>query len=444
MSNGIRTRENVATMGRNHPTLAAYRAAVRQMKNLPQSDPRNWERQAQIHLGLTGPLDPAGCPHGNWYFLPWHRKYILDFEEICRDLSGDPNFALPYWDWTQNPSIPGPFWRGTLLDTREVDRDDIIPAQFVGQPIIDDIMRQTDFELFASSRPFGQNNTDRRWQRATGGQALLERTPHNNVHDWIGGNMQTFSSPLDPIFWLHHCNIDRLWAEWNAPPRSRPNTSSALWTNFTLLPFNTLVGTLQSITQLGYTYDTLAQPQLAVVSPLPPLLERARERFELMEPQVASLEQAVSFPVQTPQSALPLAAEAVSAEAVSAQDAAEDGAPKVVTFVRGVEPPEDRRLTVNVFLNCPYLSAETPVSDPHYVGNFAFFGVHEHEDEEAEGEHDMKMSFVFDLSYTVNRLRALESGLDSQLTVQLMPKPYEGRNVQSQEIRIEGVQIYYT
>lgn len=248
--------------------------------------------------------------------------------------------------------------------------------------------------------------------------------------------MQTFMSPLDPIFWLHHCNIDRLWAEWNAPPRSRPNTSDALWTTFSLLPFNTLVGSLQSVTQLGYTYDTLAQPQLAVVSSLPPLLERARERFELMEPQVASLEQAVSFPVQTPQSALPLAA-----EAVSAQDVAEDGAPKVVGFVRGVEPPEDRRVTVNVFLNCPYLSAETPVSDPHYVGNFAFFGVHEHE--EAEGEHDMKKSFVFDLSYTVNRLRALESDLDSQLTVQLMPKSIEGRNVQSEEIRIEGVEIVY-
>ena len=438
MSNGLRTRENVAGMGANHPTLAAYRAAVEQMKNLPQTDPRNWRRQAEIHV--------TSCPHGNWYFLPWHRKYILDFEEICRDLSGNPNFALPYWDWTQNPSIPGPFWRGTLLDrTRDVDRDDIIPAQFVGQPIIDNILRQTDFELFASTRPFGQNNTDpQRWQRAGGGQALLERTPHNNVHNWIGGNMATFESPLDPAFWLHHCNIDRLWAEWNAPPRSRPNTSDVLWTNLSLLPFNTLVRNLQSVTQLGYTYDTLAQPQLAEVSESPPLLERARERFELTEPQVASLEQSVSFPVQTPQSALPVAAEAVSAEAVSAQDVAEDGAPKVVAFVRGVEPPEDRRVTVNVFLNCPYLSAETPVSDPHHVGNFAFFGVHEHEHEEAEGEHDMKKSFVFDLSNTVNRLQSLESDLDSQLTVQLMPKPYAGRNVQPEEIRIEGVEIVYT
>ena len=161
MPNGLKRRENVAGMGTNHPTLASYRAAVRQMKSLPQSDPRNWTRQAQIHQN--------NCPHGNWYFLPWHREYVLEFERICRDLSGNPNFALPYWNWTQNRRIPGPFWRGTLLDTtRVVGPDDRIPGQFVRQSIIDNILGQTDFELFASTRPFGQNNTDPVWQR-TGG-----------------------------------------------------------------------------------------------------------------------------------------------------------------------------------------------------------------------------------------------------------------------------------
>jgi tyrosinase len=353
-------------------------------------------------------------------------------------LSGNPNFALPYWNWTQNRRIPAPFWQGTLLDTtRTVGPDDRIPARFVRQSIIDNILGQTDFELFASTRPFGQNNTDPVWQRRRGAASLLEATPHDNVHVWISGNMQTFMSPLDPIFWLHHCNIDRLWAEWNAPPRNHPNTSNGLWRNFTLRPFNTLVGILQSVTQLGYTYDTLAQPQLAVVSDLPPLLERARNRFELMEPRTASLGQEVSFSVQTPESAVSLAAEAVAEEDVSA-----DGGPKVLAFVRGVEPPQDKQVTVNVFLNCPYLSADTPVSDPHYVGTFTFFSAHEHEDE-AEGEHDMKLSFAFDLTETVARLRALEPDLESRLTLQLLPVPLEGRDVAPEEIRIEGVEIVY-
>jgi hypothetical protein len=44
MSNGLRTRENMAGMDANHPTLPAYRAAVEHLKNLPQTDPRNWVR----------------------------------------------------------------------------------------------------------------------------------------------------------------------------------------------------------------------------------------------------------------------------------------------------------------------------------------------------------------------------------------------------------------
>ena len=46
------------------------------MLGLPATDPRNWYRYALIHA-----LD---CPHGNWWFLPWHRGYLGWFERICR------------------------------------------------------------------------------------------------------------------------------------------------------------------------------------------------------------------------------------------------------------------------------------------------------------------------------------------------------------------------
>jgi tyrosinase len=448
MANELRRRENVAGMDSSHPMLSSYAEAVQRMKDLPQSDPRNWERQAQIHFD--------GCPHGNWYFLPWHRAYVLEFEEICQEMSGNPDFALPYWNWTQNNSIPGPFWQGTLLDTtREIGPTASISVLFVRQRLIDALLREVDFELFASFKPVGQNNTDQNWQRVPGGGALLERTPHDAVHVWIGGqsgNMRTLMSPRDPIFWLHHCNIDRLWAEWNAPPLGHGNTSDAHWTDFRLSPFNKVVGDLQDITQLQYTYDTLAQPQPVQPSPLPPLLDRATNRFELMEPRVASLGREVSFAVETPQSALPLAAEAVSTE-----DGAVEGGPKVLAFVRGVEEPQDPQVTVNVFLNCPYLSTETPVSDPHYVGNFTFFGFHgdhgggdhheEHDDHgiddaHAEGGHNTK-SFAFDLTKIVDRLGTQESDLESRLTVQLLPVPFEGRDVPHEEIKIAGVEIVY-
>ena len=68
--------------------IPSYKKAVGAMLALDPSDPRNWYRNAMVHL-----LD---CPHGNWWFLPWHRAYLGWFEETCRELSGGPDFALPY------------------------------------------------------------------------------------------------------------------------------------------------------------------------------------------------------------------------------------------------------------------------------------------------------------------------------------------------------------
>ena len=86
--------------------LDSYKKAIRAMLALPPTDPRNWYRHMLIHA-----LD---CPHGNWWFLPWHRGYLGWFERICRDLSGDPQFALPYWDWTKEPRVPKQMFEDVL------------------------------------------------------------------------------------------------------------------------------------------------------------------------------------------------------------------------------------------------------------------------------------------------------------------------------------------
>jgi len=62
-------------MTASDPDFAAMQSAVAAMKALPQSDPRNWLRFSDIHRNF--------CPHGNWYFLPWHRAYILSFERFA-------------------------------------------------------------------------------------------------------------------------------------------------------------------------------------------------------------------------------------------------------------------------------------------------------------------------------------------------------------------------
>jgi tyrosinase len=39
---------------------------------------------------------------------------------------------------------------------------------------------------------------------------------HNVVHGWVGGSMLPSTSPNDPCFFLHHCFVDKVWADWQA------------------------------------------------------------------------------------------------------------------------------------------------------------------------------------------------------------------------------------
>jgi len=59
--------------------------------------------------------------------------------------------------------------------------------------------------------------------------SALEQNPHNNVHNQISGTMGGLMSPLDPIFWVHHCNIDRLWVKWLSQGGGRSNPVDAAW-----------------------------------------------------------------------------------------------------------------------------------------------------------------------------------------------------------------------
>ena len=86
--------------------LASYARGIQAMLKMPADDPRNWFRNAFVHF-----LD---CPHGNWWFYVWHRGYVGYFERTIRQLSGDPGFAMPYWDWTQQPEIPASMFDGVL------------------------------------------------------------------------------------------------------------------------------------------------------------------------------------------------------------------------------------------------------------------------------------------------------------------------------------------
>jgi len=119
---------------------------------------------------------------------------------------------------------------------------------------INAVLANTDFTSFTSVIPAVQD---------VGG---LEGV-HNGVHDWfdhsVDSTMNTIAiASADPIFWMHHANIDRIWARWQFNnPGQLPNLpASALddkqqpanvmdpWTRYTEPNTRGIVG-------LGYAYD---------------------------------------------------------------------------------------------------------------------------------------------------------------------------------------------
>lgn len=48
---------------------------------------------------------------------------------------------------------------------------------------------------------------------------------HNGVHAWVGGTMtDIMTSPADPLFWMHHVNVDRIYALWQKNHTDSPDT----------------------------------------------------------------------------------------------------------------------------------------------------------------------------------------------------------------------------
>jgi tyrosinase len=428
------------------PILVTYRAAVNYMKNLPSSDRRSWAYQADIHNNW--------CTHGNWYLLPWHREYLLAIENIIRGLPvvGASNFAMPYWNWTRNRQLPAALTRATLSDgspnplydgTRQVAPDASVPEELTRQGLMDSIYGQTRFESFGSSRPTGQNDLSGSWQRRTGTYGQLEATPHNGVHTWIRGNMGSRFSPLDPIFWLHHGNIDRIWASWNA--QGNANTSDGLWRNFVFRqnfarPDGVLYDrAVRDVSMSAYSYDRL-DPRpgtTAALMLLPesewfevaalgdgPAVGQLRGIFRVSNDRGAMLGQPASIPVDLQGKGSQLSSRALLR-------LLDIEAPSVAN------PP-----FVRVFVNHPTIGPNTPPSGAYYVGTVAFFDTHAQQHAAGHVSSGARLfSFELSLTPTIEKLRGLGKMRDT-LTVQIVPVSL-GTTVQQVGIKPRAVEIEF-
>ena len=411
----VKVRPDVSTLDPNGPELRALRAGVGALKQLPESSPRHWAALARIHSGF--------CPHRNWFFLPWHRAFVLHFEQICREASGDPDFMLPYWDWANSPRVPAPFWGAgnPLMHTRRIRPDNSASPSFAGQRVLygannfGGILRVTDFITFAG----GIATSQRRGSSA----GRLEGGPHNYIHSFIGGDMGGMTSPLDPIFWLHHANVDRLWTEWERLSPGR-TTSNPRWLDFSLEGFDGIrpqnqpalkVSDTLSTYPLGYRYPsqpaTPPSPQPLAAAPEAAQPELHAERT--IDAQ-ATTREPLSFAI-TASSALQNRVR----RAATTPTAALGDTRTRLRLVLEVEPPETPLIGVRVFL-----SFQTPVpnrqfGDPNYVGSFTFFG----QEHEGHGSGDeAAIRFAFDVTRTIRKLaRAGLYRANSDLQVSLVP-----------------------
>ena len=264
------TRRNVWSLKQEWaPELLWYARGVKVLKSRAFSDVTSWRYQAAIHgieevvwrqFGWLQPdenppntadylnQDRNQCQHHTWYFLPWHRGYLAAFESIVRaainTLPKPPDdWALPYWNYNDakaaNPrALPKEFtsksWPdggvNPLFEPRRFGRGDGVVVIREQDVDLTPALSDPDFEGVLNGSPgFGGVRTPFQHNADRANEGILEQGPHDPVHGLVGGalkgtnprdwkNLGLMSMPLtaalDPIFWLHHANIDRLWEVW--------------------------------------------------------------------------------------------------------------------------------------------------------------------------------------------------------------------------------------
>jgi tyrosinase len=448
------TRYNLASAN-GQVMLKKYAQAVKLMMALPPSDPRSWTFQWYTHAVPTNTTKAAAITQifgsgsspqktlatAMWntcqahfsaadepYFLPWHRMYVCYFEEIIRALLHDPNFSLPYWNYSvpagyplpkefrmQNDPLWGPLFRP--------NRRSVVNA---GQPIFTGMGSAMDLNPASALAQANYLPTG----VVPGFNQALDQGVHGSVHVFVGNNMGMGSIPWaanDPIFWMHHCNIDRIWASWNNSGHVNPTT--AAWLNKVFVfagpdgkGVKAIVKDYTNTKKCDYKYDQLIGSPLVVAAPAAPGIAAAAAA------PPATVAKSQSGPI-----ALGAAPVRVNVQAAASPPAVAPGAaPAAAPLAARLSAlPENRRLYLvinnikadaqpgtlyRVYLDLP---EGTPPSDPlnsNYVGSFNFFDAVPHGDDHGNASKPVS----FDITNVASNLES-RGLLKTDHTVTIVP-----------------------
>lgn len=251
------TRKNQATLSAGEKS--AFINAVLALKNNVPSQiglSNRYDDYVQIHMDSM--MTDPGWAHRGPAFCPWHRVLLRNLELDLQAVDATVN--LPYWDWTvqnsSDPTVAGSPWADNFMggngDSGQDDKVMTGPFRFdagnwsinvrMGTPSgsekDDTIYLRRRFGVLTPTLPTPANvksalavvpydatqwnmNTQPSFRNRLEGW-YGAGSINNRVHVWVGGNMMPMTSPNDPVFFLHHCNIDRLWAEWQRTHPQEP------------------------------------------------------------------------------------------------------------------------------------------------------------------------------------------------------------------------------
>ncbi|EXB82809.1 Polyphenol oxidase [Morus notabilis] len=286
--------------------IAKYNKALSLMKALPDTDPRSFSQQADVHCAYcNSAYDQTGYPgvelqvHNSWLFYPFHRWYLYFYERILGKLIGDPTFAIPFWNWDHpdGMKMPSMFTSDTSSALYDVNRSpshqppyvidlDYSPSQDAGKPA-KPYKQQVDENLTTMYKQMvsGANTQSlffggdyRAGEPPENSPGSVESRPHiplhiicGNENNKNGEDMGNFySAGRDPLFYCHHGNVDRMWSLWKQLPGKKKNDiTDPDWLNATFLFYDEnaklvrvkVAGCLDT-KKLGYVYEQVDLPWL--------------------------------------------------------------------------------------------------------------------------------------------------------------------------------------
>ncbi|GMJ14355.1 hypothetical protein HRI_005104700 [Hibiscus trionum] len=250
--------------------LIKFELAMERMRALPKDDPRSFFQQARVHCAYCNEAyfqkePPRDEPdqklkvHFSWLFFPFHRMYLYFYEKILGELIGEPDFAMPFWNWDSpcGMTMPGiyldpasPLYdpnrnvehQHVLVDlsdgkkskTKSTERGTTYELSRTGQ--IKNNLNVMYNEMVSGSKKatwfYGQkyragcNSKDDGQCKPEPGGGLVENGSHIAIHKFVGAKKPPYNEDMgnfysagrDPLFYAHHGNVDRMWSIRKALP----------------------------------------------------------------------------------------------------------------------------------------------------------------------------------------------------------------------------------